>query len=164
MPRISLDVRFVDNVDVTGLSHGAFRLHVMALSYAKRFDLVTLPAHVVPWLRKRIKVRKSAVDELVERGVWFLDDDTDDYLIGDHHKPWSDFRPAIPLRIRWEVLHRDGNRCVICGATERLSLDHIIPYSKGGPDTVENLRVLCRYCNSRRGAGRYTDDELRKLA
>lgn len=164
MARISLDVSFIENVDVNGLSHAALRLHLMALSYAKRFDIVVLPAHVVPWLRKRIGVRKGAVDELVTRGLWFLDDETDGYLLSDHHRPYSQYRPAIPLRVRWEVLARDENRCVICGATERLSLDHVIPFSKGGPDTVENLRVLCRYCNSRRGAGRFTDEELRGLA
>ncbi len=37
-------------------------------------------------------------------------------------------------------------------STGDLSLDHIYPWSLGGPDTVENLRVLCRSCNSRKGA------------
>lgn len=60
-------------------------------------------------------------------------------------------RQWVPLDVRREVLERDGHRCVECGATETLSLDHIVPYSHGGPDTVENLRVLCRPCNSRKG-------------
>lgn len=60
-------------------------------------------------------------------------------------------RPHIPLAIRREVMGRDGYQCLDCGATDRLSLDHVVPYSHGGPDTVENLRVLCQPCNSRKG-------------
>jgi hypothetical protein len=60
-------------------------------------------------------------------------------------------RPHIPVEVRREVMERDGHRCLECGATDQLSLDHIVPYSHGGPDTVENLRVLCRPCNSRKG-------------
>jgi 5-methylcytosine-specific restriction endonuclease McrA len=42
--------------------------------------------------------------------------------------------------------------CVECGATSELSLDHIYPHSLGGEDTIENLRTLCKPCNSRKGA------------
>jgi len=60
-------------------------------------------------------------------------------------------RPRIPQALRDLVMERDEFRCQRCGATENLSLDHIIPFSFGGPDTEENLRVLCRSCNSARG-------------
>jgi len=61
-------------------------------------------------------------------------------------------RAAIPQALRLAVFERDGNHCVECGAIENLSLDHIHPWSLGGPDTYENLRVLCRSCNSSKGA------------
>lgn len=61
-------------------------------------------------------------------------------------------RPAIPRDLRKRVYERDGHQCVTCGSVERLSLDHIYPYSLGGPDTFENLQTLCRPCNSRKGA------------
>jgi len=54
----------------------------------------------------------------------------------------------ISPEIRSEVWYRDGGRCVICGATEYLEFDHIIPRSKGGATSVENLQLLCRKCNS----------------
>lgn len=61
-------------------------------------------------------------------------------------------RPYIPAWIRQSVFDRDGWACVECSATDDLTLDHIFPWSLGGPDTVDNLRVLCRPCNSRKGA------------
>jgi hypothetical protein len=61
-------------------------------------------------------------------------------------------RRYIPQPIRRAVYERDGFECQHCGANEDLSLDHIHPYSLGGEDTAENLRVLCRSCNSKKGA------------
>ena len=60
-------------------------------------------------------------------------------------------RAIIPDVVKALVYARDNFACQKCGATENLTLDHIHPWSKGGPDTVENLRVLCRPCNSRKG-------------
>jgi hypothetical protein len=50
------------------------------------------------------------------------------------------------------VMERDAYRCVSCGTHVDLSCDHIIPESKGGPTTLENLQTMCRPCNSRKGA------------
>lgn len=60
-------------------------------------------------------------------------------------------RAPIPSGIRDFVYDRDGHACRLCGTTEDLTLDHIYPWSLGGPDTPENLRVLCRSCNSSKG-------------
>ncbi len=63
--------------------------------------------------------------------------------------PKSTTRPAIPLHVRRAVWDRDGECCAYCGATSGpFALDHITPWSRGGPDTVENLPVSCRPCNS----------------
>lgn len=65
--------------------------------------------------------------------------------------------PSAPKRVpagrRHEVIARDGHRCLACGATEDLTVDHIKHQSRGGGHEVENLRALCRSCNSRRGTG-----------
>lgn len=56
------------------------------------------------------------------------------------------------------VAVRDGWRCAICrGEVTRAnwSLDHVVPISKGGPHTYENVVLAHRSCNSRRGAGRF---------
>lgn len=62
------------------------------------------------------------------------------------------FRPSIPKALRSAVYERDGHTCLHCGATDSLTLDHILPYSLGGPDSLDNLQTLCRSCNSRKGA------------
>lgn len=61
-------------------------------------------------------------------------------------------RPAIPDAVRQYVYDRDGRRCLHCGTTESLSLDHVHPYSLGGSDEPSNLQTLCRPCNSSKGA------------
>jgi 5-methylcytosine-specific restriction endonuclease McrA len=54
----------------------------------------------------------------------------------------------VPLN-RENVFKRDNFCCVYCGNDNRktLTLDHVIPQSKGGKDTWENLVTACRRCN-----------------
>lgn len=59
-------------------------------------------------------------------------------------------------RLKVQVLMRDGNRCRICGVEcsdglHNIHFDHIIPWSKGGETTLENLQVLCSDCNEAKG-------------
>ena len=49
-----------------------------------------------------------------------------------------------------EILERHNYQCAHCGTTERISVDHIIPISKGGTDYASNLQPLCVPCNSRK--------------
>src|SRR5215217_1857451 len=49
---------------------------------------------------------------------------------------------------RRAVFARDGHRCQYCGAAAE-NIDHVIPRSKGGPHTWENVVAACRPCNSR---------------
>lgn len=61
-------------------------------------------------------------------------------------KPKS--RPAIPLAVRYAVFERDGFVCTYCGTTDAtFHLDHIFPWSKGGPHSEDNLTVACAACN-----------------
>lgn len=65
--------------------------------------------------------------------------------------------PAIEMIDRNYIIDRDGCRCHICGKKVRRSqvtLDHLVPLSRGGGHTALNLRVAHLSCNSRRGAGR----------
>lgn len=65
----------------------------------------------------------------------------------------------IPAAVRDAVVLRDGERCTYtgpdghrCSAIVDLELDHVEPYAFGGPNTVDNLRVLCAAHNRRRAA------------
>ncbi len=50
----------------------------------------------------------------------------------------------IPPQVKLVVWKRDRGRCVMCGSTDNLHFDHIIPYSKGGSSLVaENIQLLC---------------------
>jgi 5-methylcytosine-specific restriction endonuclease McrA len=55
----------------------------------------------------------------------------------------------VPLS-RENVYRRDGYACVYCGCDNRktLTLDHVIPQSKGGKDAWDNLVTACKRCNS----------------
>lgn len=64
----------------------------------------------------------------------------------------DDERVKLPKKVRDAVVARDGRQCRRCGATAGLAFDHIYPWSLGGPDTVENLQLLCGPCNSSKGA------------
>lgn len=71
--------------------------------------------------------------------------------------------PAAPLGqrnsryisndVKAEVMRRDGGRCRRCGATEDLQFDHVIPWSRGGANTVKNIQLLCGACNRRKRDG-----------
>lgn len=56
-------------------------------------------------------------------------------------------REHIPPDLQDEVFRRDEGRCVRCGSEEELQFDHVIPVSKGGGNTAENLQVMCGPCN-----------------
>lgn len=49
------------------------------------------------------------------------------------------------------VLQRDG-KCLKCGTTENLTVDHIVPKFRGGLDGTDNLQTLCKSCNMKKGA------------
>lgn len=82
--------------------------------------------------KRKQDLEKAALQELMDEGEIF---------------PEANKRPPIPKEVVDVVWRRDGGKCVYCGSTENLQLDHIIPFSKGGATTVENLQLLCQKCN-----------------
>lgn len=73
------------------------------------------------------------------------------------HKVTIENRRSINLSLRYKVLSRDNFRCVRCGSSPatkldcKLHVDHILPFSKGGKTTMENLQTLCEKCNLGKG-------------
>ena len=66
-------------------------------------------------------------------------------------------RREISDRQRFRILVRDGFRCKSCGASPligpgiELHVDHILPWSKGGETTDDNLESKCKKCNLGKG-------------
>ncbi len=84
----------------------------------------------------------------------------------------SEARQAAEQRIRvmpalrWQVFQRDDWRCVSCGRDSSagiiLHVDHIVPRSRGGQDTLANYQTLCHLCNI--GKSNKDDTDLRNHA
>jgi hypothetical protein len=62
-------------------------------------------------------------------------------------------RIKIPESVRKYVFERNNYQCQSCGKTlqeTQLSIDHIVPLSKGGSNDLSNLQTLCLKCNQRK--------------
>ncbi len=52
---------------------------------------------------------------------------------------------------RSNIMKRDNHKCQYCGTKADLTLDHVMPRSRGGKDTWENLVTACNHCNVKKG-------------
>ena len=59
-------------------------------------------------------------------------------------------RKPIPSSVKKAVWKRDGGKCVKCDSEFEIEYDHIIPVTKGGSSTIENIQILCRKCNRKK--------------
>ena len=72
-------------------------------------------------------------------------------------------RPKFSDREKDALYKEQGGKCKGCGkkfSKENLTVDHIVPLSKGGSERLNNLQALCGHCNSVKGDG--TMAQLRK--
>lgn len=104
----------------------------------------------------------SALDELSSRGVAEVELSDDQCHI---FSPWMQSyivdRSTGGMRA-WIHRHRhdlirklkrrDGTGCRVCGTTENIAIDHKFPIVAGGTNDLSNLQLLCKSCNSRKGA------------
>jgi len=57
-----------------------------------------------------------------------------------------------PLKINRKRLYkRDDNQCVYCGSKKHLTIDHVLPKSRGGDNSWKNLVTCCLSCNLKKG-------------
>lgn len=114
-----------------------------------------LPLKVVGWESAVTMVYLNKVDVLAEYEV----------QVHSQHETWNIpavirlrknaefFLPAVKFR-RDYLFTRDGFKCQYCGKTFRpkeLTYDHVIPRSKGGSRTWENIITCCVPCNQKKG-------------
>ncbi|MQB00517.1 MAG: hypothetical protein GEU78_09540 [Actinobacteria bacterium] len=93
MPWVNLDDKMPDHPKITGLSDAAFRLNVSAICYCNRHLTDGLiDADEVPRLVRRF--RRSAVNELVTRGVWLHHEVLHCYEVHDYLQ-WNKSRVQV---------------------------------------------------------------------
>lgn len=113
---------------------------------------------VVPVPFARAITSRKVLDRLIENGLverrqdcYVLVENRELFQIvvgGDVRDEWNAMRRAItPV-----IFERDEYRCAYCGATEYLTVDHVIPLSRGGTNNLSNLKTCCGHCNSSKGA------------
>ena len=99
-----------------------------------------MPAHFISWKRAIVLLLKEKAQLISGRVIRLLK------YINVPRVRFLHERPARAL-----IYKRDGNKCQYCGSTKNLTIDHVIPKSKGGKDTWDNLVAACSTCNSLKG-------------
>jgi hypothetical protein len=86
-----------------------------------------------------------------------------DELFSSHRQRDYGYKDWIPTGLRRRVLQTKKPVCVICGSTENIHLDHIIPEACGGPTTFGNLQPMCGRDNSIKGRKNINNAEVLSL-
>lgn len=60
-------------------------------------------------------------------------------------------------KMRSYYLNKFNYKCVKCGDDERLELDHILAITMGGDNSEDNIQVLCKSCNVKKGGNKHRD-------
>lgn len=146
---VQLAVDYHEDDRIIEAGEKAELLYVRCIAFCKRRDEFDVTYGQVGRLAAGLTDVDRSAERLVLVGLWQQTPRGYRVLDPFTRRPG---RPAIPRRLRARVMDRDGHQCVLCRARTNLTLDHIWPWSLGGEDTLDNLRVLCRPCNSRKGA------------
>jgi hypothetical protein len=113
-------------------------LQAMTMEFVSKATEAQMAADKVEWMKRKIDHTKRIVYEKL--GISY-----------DHCRKLAN-QVISDDALRNQVFERDQWHCKSCGATERLSVDHIVPVVKGGGNELENLQTLCLSCNSSKGS------------
>jgi 5-methylcytosine-specific restriction endonuclease McrA len=97
------------------------------------------PLNFCDWKRAVVLLLKNKAQALGKRVI---------RLVNYIKLPYETLMQDRPSRAM--IYKRDDNKCQYCGSTRSLTIDHIIPKSRGGEDTWENLVVACCSCNTKK--------------
>jgi hypothetical protein len=138
------------------------RLALLLLADLSPADCILAPAdenemaHFAQQMGYGFAKARLVVEELQALCLVCWDQDRERILEYERQARIANYPSTMPQRQlpkgqRRRILERDEFRCVTCGSTEMLAVDHKQPRSKGGSDDDDNLQILCRSCNSRKG-------------
>lgn len=107
------------------------------------------PLHICSWKRAIILLIKGKAVEVERNGK---------ELGAGYHLPLVIrllYYVKIPFKdiplTRRNVMHRDNYTCQYCGRRSDLTIDHVMPKSRGGKDTWDNVAIACLRCNVTKG-------------
>ena len=98
------------------------------------------PLHFTNWKRAIVLLFKEKARLITKRVI---------RLVNYVRIPYHLAKGSYPTRA--SIYKRDDHECQYCGSEKDLTLDHVIPRSKGGQDTWENLVTCCTKCNLKKG-------------
>src|SRR5690242_6025228 len=106
-------------------------------------------------VRRAVVLLLKEKAEVIEHAMWALHSEITSLarpmiirLVTFVKVPRDTHRRKITRRA---VFARDGWQCQYCGSRANLTVDHVIPRSKGGTSTWENIVASCAPCNRRKG-------------
>lgn len=156
MPRdrrlyMTVPIDFWQHPKIAPLSDAAFRLWMRSVAWV---GTVGGSSPIDKATRTLLGGSARAARELERDGLWQT---VDAGHVLTKNGLWSIYQESdagrkVPTWMREAVLLRDGSRCLMCGRTDDLQMDHIVPWSRGGETTVDNLQPLCGPCNRAKGA------------
>jgi 5-methylcytosine-specific restriction endonuclease McrA len=108
------------------------------------------PLNITSWRRAVVLLLKGKAEPLEQRSHYIYADFPMPSVIRLRHYVRV---PYVEIALtRKNLLHRDANTCQYCQRSgENMTLDHVIPRSRGGMDTWENIVVACVRCNVNKG-------------
>lgn len=118
-------------------------------------------------VRRAVVLLLKEKAEIIERGDWELHSPTATItrpvvirLVSYVRVPRDSRRRKITRRA---VFARDEWTCQYCGARSNLTVDHVVPRSKGGASSWENIVASCAPCNRRKGSALLRQADMRLL-
>jgi hypothetical protein len=170
MPWAKLDDQFPDHPKIEAAGPAAAWLFVASICYSGRYLTDGfIPAGRVARLTA-LPNPEACAARLVEAGLW--EPVENGYYIHD----FLEYNPSREMVLRrtqtegnrdyWDrirayiapIIHeRNDFKCVYCGSSFDLTVDHIVPLAFDGKHDLDNLTTACRACNSSKGASSLTE-------
>jgi len=108
------------------------------------------PLNITSWRRAIVLLLKGKAEQIEHNGKYILPDFPLPTVIRLRYYVRVPYK-EIPLTRR-NIMHRDSHSCQYCGYTgDDLTLDHVLPRSRGGAESWENLVTACVRCNVKKG-------------
>ncbi|MCG9893435.1 MAG: HNH endonuclease [Thermosynechococcaceae cyanobacterium MS004] len=108
------------------------------------------PLNITSWRRAVVLLLKNKAEQVEHNGKYIYENFPLPTVIRLRYYVRTPYK-EIALTRR-NILNRDGHGCQYCGYSgDELTLDHVLPRSRGGEDTWENIVTACVKCNVKKG-------------